>query len=658
MTRKGGAERIGVFLCHCGKNISEAIDLKALGRAAQGLGGVLRVKEASFLCSASGQALLRDEIEAHGLGRVVVAACSPLLHEKTFREACQDAGLNPFDLQIANIREQVAWVTPERALATRKAVSVLSAAVARVARHEPLEVTQVPVTPRVLVVGGGVAGLEAALRLAGVGAEVILVEREPSIGGHAAMLDRTFPTLDCSACVLVPKMAEVCDHPNVTVLSYSEVESVTGGVGNFRVRVRRKPRYVDESRCTGCGACVEACPVRDVPSAYDQGMGSHPAISLPFPEALPRVPRIDAAACDRLTGGDCDVCERTCGPDAIDFGQRERVEEHVVGAVIVATGYELFDPAVASPYGYGRWPNIVTTLQFERMCHPSGPTGGRIQLEDGRTPESVAVLHCIGSRDVRYSPRCSRVCCMTSLKTALTARERTKARVFSFYIDVRATGKDCEEFYERVQRSGVIFVRGKGTEVIQRGGKLLVKAEDTLLGRRVIVPVDMVVLAVGLVPPADTTRIGHLFGISCPKDGFFIEKHLKLAPVETVTDGVFLAGACQGPKDIPDSVAQGGAAAAAAMALIDRGVVDTIPTTAVVREELCGACALCLRDCPFRAIELVARGARTVATVDQLLCKSCGVCVATCPTGALTQRGYTTAQVGAELRGLLEGLRA
>lgn len=651
-----GPERIGVFLCSCGTNISGAVDLRSLARTAASLPGVRRVRETSFLCSASGQKLIREEIEAHGLGRAVVAACSPLLHEKTFREACQEAGLNAYDLQIANVREQVAWVTRDRAAATEKAGALVRAAVARVARHEALTVTQVPVTPAVLVVGGGVAGIEAALRLAAVGAQVVLVEREPSIGGHAAMLDRTFPTLDCSACVLVPKMAEVCEHPNVEVLTHSEVEGVTGSVGSFRVRIRRKPRYVDESRCTGCGACLDSCPVRDVPSSYDLGMGTRPAISLPFPEALPRVPAIDPAACDRLTGGDCDVCARVCGPDAIDFAQRETVVERVVGAVVVATGYELFDPTVASQYGYGRWDNIVTTLQFERMCHPSGPTGGRVVLKDGRVPQSVAVLHCIGSRDVRFNPHCSRICCMTSMKTALTARERTGARVFSFYIDVRAAGKDCEEFYERVQRSGVVFVRGKGTEVIQRGGKLLVKAEDTLLGRRVIVPVDMVVLAVGLQPSRDATRIGHLFGISCPRNGFYIEKHLKLAPVETVTDGVYLAGACQGPKDIPDSVAQGAAAAAAALGLIDRGVVETIPTTATVLEERCGACALCLADCPFGAIALVARGTRKVAAVDELLCKSCGTCVATCPSGALVQRGFSPAQIAAELGGLLADL--
>jgi heterodisulfide reductase subunit A len=646
-------ERIGVYLCHCGTNIADTVDITEVAEFARRLDNVAIVRDHTYLCSSAGQNLIQEDINTLGLTRVVIAACSPLMHESTFRQACQAAGLNPFNIQIANIRERIAWVTLDGQQATQKSKGVIAAAVRRVAFHQPLEVRQAPVTPAVLVVGGGVVGIEAALRLAEAGTRVILVEREPSIGGHMAMLDKTFPTLDCAACVLVPNMVKIAEHPNITLLSYSQVEDVAGFVGNFRVRVRKKARYVDETRCTGCGLCVEKCPWKNIPSEFDQGMATRSAIYFPFPQAVPGLPLIDSARCAYFLRGTCRVCERLCPINAIDFEQQDTVQEFNVGAIILATGFQLFDPRRAIQYGYGRWDNILTSLQFERLCHPSGPTGGKIVMKDGREPERIAILHCIGSRDEKFNRYCSRVCCMASLKFALSVKERTHARVLDFYIDMRAFGKGYEEFYERAQRAGVIFVHGKGAEVIYRGGALLVKAEDTLLGRRVIVPVDMVILAVGMEPRQDAAEVARLFGIGRSQEGFFMEKHPKLAPVETSVDGIFIAGGCQGPKDIPDSVAQGAAAAASALALINKGMIDIQPIGAVVNPTLCSDCWLCLSECPYHAIGRVPFQECMVAWVNEVLCQGCGVCVADCPAGAIVQPGYTDAQIFAEIEGLL-----
>lgn len=622
---------------------------------ARQLDGVTMVRDSRFLCSESGQRLIQDSIRRKGLARVVVAACSPLMHEITFWDACKSAGLNPFSMQMANIREQVAWVTPDRDQATAKAKALLSGAVLRVRLHRPLEIRQLPVTRRALVLGAGIAGLEAALRLADGGVPVVLVEREPVIGGHMAMIDRTFPTLDCSACVLVPRTARVAEHPLITMLTASEVEEVSGHVGAFKVRVKSRPRSIVAERCSGCGVCVEKCPVTDVPSEFDLGLSSRRAIYFPFPQAVPNLPILDRSRCLNFSSGDCRDCADACPTDAVDFAQQEVTQEVEVGAVVVATGFDLFDPTRAPEYGYGRWPDILTSLQFERMCHPLGPTGGRIQCADGRVPERIAILHCIGSRDVRFNRHCSTVCCMAALKFSLEARWQTGARVYDFYIDMRAGDKGCEEFYQRAQQEDVVFVQGKGTEVIQRHGKLLVKGQDSILGRRVIVPVDMVVLQVAMEPRADAARVAQLFGIGANPGGFFLEKHLKLAPVETVAAGVFLAGTCQGPKDIPDSVAQGGSAAAGALNLLGRGAVDLDPTVAVVEERVCGGCGLCVVDCPEHAIELTESGARTVAAVNGVLCRGCGSCAATCPAGAVSQFGFTDAQLVAEIEGILGG---
>ena len=650
-----GGERIGVFLCHCGRNISDAVDIAAVAESARRLAGVATVCESRFLCADSGQRLIGEEIRSGQLTRVVIAACSPFLHEGTFREAVQAGGLNPFALQIANIREQVAWVTPDRRQATAKGAAVVTAAVRRVARNEPLRLRQLPVHPAVLVVGGGIAGIEAALQVAGAGKRVFLVERQPSIGGHVARLAQTFPTLDCSACVVVPRMASVAQHPNITLLTNSEIEAVEGFVGSFRIRVRTRSRGVDASRCTGCGICVDSCPAAGIPSEVDPGLATRSAIHFPFPQAVPWAPVIDRAACAAFRDRSCDRCRQVCPCEAIDFEREDALHEIEAGAVILATGFGLFDPARAFEYGYGRWDNILTSLQFERLCHPSGPTGGKIVMRDGRAPERIAILHCVGSRDHRFNRHCSRVCCMASLKLALLARRQTGARVINFYIDLRTTGKNGEEFYEQVQRAGVDFLHGRGTEVISCQRELLVKTEDTLLGRQVMVPVDMVVLAVGMEPHPDAGRIARLFGIGCGAEGFFTERHLKFSPVQTPVDGVFIAGGCQGPKDIPESIAQAGAAAAGALQLIDRGVVEVEPNVAQVDPGRCSGCRVCVGDCPYRAIEIVADGARLVARVSEALCKGCGSCAATCPAGAISQLGFTRSQLAEEIAGAVAG---
>jgi len=648
---EGAPARIGVFLCHCGTNVSDAVDVGAVAAAAARLPGVALVREGGFLCADAGQRQLRELVAAERLTGVVVAGCTPQLHEPTFRRAVREAGLNPHLLQIANVREQVAWVTPDRAAATAKAAAVVAAAVARVSRQAALEPREVPVTPAALVVGAGIAGIEAALRIADAGTPVLLVERSTAIGGHLALLARTYPTLDCSACVVVPKMADAAAHPRITVLTGTTVEAAGGSVGAFRVRLRTAPRHVDAARCTGCGLCVERCPVVGVPAEADAGIGTRSAAHFPFPQAVPWVPVIDRASCVRLGEPGCRLCEEVCPAGAVDLAEDGSTREVEAGAVVLATGFRLFDPARAPEYGFGRWPNVVTSLQLERMLHPSGPTGGRVLLANGRPPRSVALLHCVGSRDRRYNRHCSRVCCSTALKLALLVRRATGARVHQFYVDMRASGKHAEEFYEQAQRAGVTFVQGRGTEVACRGGTLMVKAEDGLLGRQVVLPVDMVVLAAGMEPHADAAALANRFGVACGEQGFFAERHMKFAPVETAVEGVFLAGACQGPKDVPESVAQGGAAAAAVLELMALGTVSVVPTLAEVDPARCSGCGLCVPACPYGAVALGGEAGREAARVSEELCRGCGACVAACPVGAIAQQGFTGGQLAAEVRG-------
>jgi heterodisulfide reductase subunit A len=653
------AEKVGIYVCHCGSNIAGTVDVEDVAKwAGQNIKDVAVSRDYKFMCSSLGQQMIEDDIKKEGLTRVVVGACSPHLHEKTFRRACSNAGLNPYLCQMTNLREHVSWVHTDRVLATQKAKALVAAAAARVKHQEPLEPMKVKVNPATLVIGGGIAGLQATVELADAGYPVYLVEREPSIGGHMAQFDKTFPTLDCSACILTPKMSEVGQHENVTMLTYSEIEDVSGSVGEFTVRIRKKARYVNYDLCTGCGICVEKCPRKVVDNVFEAGMGYRKAIYTPFPQAVPRIPVIDTESCIYFERGKCKVCQKLCPTNAIDFEQKDEVIEIKVGNIITATGWKMFDCHQVPQYGYGRLANVFTSMEFERLCNAAGPTNGKILLRDGKTePESVAVIHCVGSRDSKHNEYCSGICCMAAMKFGHLVLEKTKAKVYSFYIDIRANQKGYEEFYQRLLEEGMTFVRGKVAEITDAArrpdeeGKLIIQCEDTLLGRQRRIPVDMVILMGALEPQADAKETGLKLGISCSMAGWYTERHPKLDPVATMTDGIFVAGACQGPKDIPASVAQGAAAAARVMGMITKGTVTVEPIVASIDEEACSGCKICNNLCPYNAIEF--DEAKGVSHVITALCKGCGTCVAGCPAQAIAGAHFNNEQIFAEIEGML-----
>ena len=625
-------------------------------RFAGGLPYVAVAREYKYLCSDPGQELVRRDIRDHQLNRVIVAACSPHLHEHTFRQAVAQAGLNPYYFHMVNLREHDSWVHTDKVAATEKAMDLVRGAVRRVKWHVPLEPRQVPIHSEVLVVGGGIAGIDAALTLANAGKHVYLVEREATIGGHMAQFDKTFPTLDCAACILTPKMTAVRSHRNITLWTWSEVQKVEGYVGNFSVKVRRKPRYVLEDLCVGCLECIQACVYKQakVPDAFNLGLGKRKPIYIPFPQAVPQIVVIDPETCIEFKSGKCKkTCVEVCAErNAIDFQQKEEIKTIQVGTIILATGFEVFDATRIPYYGYSLYPNVYTALEIERLVNASGPTGGDIVLRDGRKPATVGIVHCVGSRDEHTNRYCSRVCCMYSLKLAHLIKEKTGAEVYNFYIDIRAPGKAFEEFYNRVAEEGVFFVRGKVADIYPSDGdgRLVLQAEDTLLGIVRKIPVDMVVLSTGLEPRSDAADVRRLFNIGCSREGFFLERHPKLAPVNTFADGIFLAGCCQGPKDIPDTVAQSGAAAAQALALIDAGVVELEPNTAHVIEDACSGCKTCIPLCSYQAISFVEEKR---ALINEVLCKGCGTCVAACPSGSIRQNLFEDQQIFEEIGGVL-----
>ncbi len=1107
--------KVGVYICQCGINIGAVVDCEAVKNHAATLPNVAVARQYQFMCSEPGQEMIKKDIREFGLNRVVVASCSPRMHEPTFQAVLKDAGINPYFFEMANIREHCSWVTRDHVEATEKAKRLVQGAVARVFWQEPLESREVPVTPSALVVGGGIAGIQAALNIADAGYHVYLVESDASIGGRMAQLDKTFPTLDCSACILTPKMVLVGRHPNITLLSYSEVIGVSGYVGNFKVKVKKKPRYVELGKCTGCDECTKVCPV-EVPSEFDMGLKNRKAIYRPFAQAIPsafvidkkkspckitcpahihvqgyialiaqgkinealdlireqiplasvcgrvcthpcedeckrrevdepiaiaalkrfaadnadpdrpikmgaltkkqkvavvgsgpaglscaydlfrngyrvtvfeampmaggmlavgipeyRLPKgilnreidavkklgveirlntkiedagallkegyravfmavgahkgngmeipgkdlkgaydaidflretnlgrrvaigkkvavigggnsaIDAARvavregaesvqvfyrrqrqdmtamtaeieaaeaegvklnflttparllekngkvggmeCARMelkeldasgrgtpypvkdseyiteidtvifaigqtpdlslitnvkgitttrqgivvvdpvtletgiagifAGGDmswgggtvieaiaagkraaisidrflqgidlkegreedplrardiqvtipagtkeaprppmpelkvadrcsnyreirlgftremaiaeaerclscavcseCRQCEVACQPKCINHDMKEEILELDIGSILLATGHDFFHAPSLPQYNYGRFPNIIESMEFERLCSGSGPTGGKVTLANGKTPESVAIIHCVGSRDSHSNSYCSRLCCMHAMKQAHLVKERTGAQVYELYIDIRASGKGYEEFYEKVQREGVLFIRGRGAEVVGQGGQLVVKAEETGLGRPITLPVDMVILSTGMIARKNSAGVASIFHITRDQHGFFMEAHPKLKPFHTNTDGIFLAGTCQAPRDIPDTVAHASAAAAEVLSLLARGKVAIEPLTAQVNPERCSGCRVCIALCPYQAISLGGTENQKTVEVNEVLCKGCGVCVAACPAGAITTRHFTDRQILAQIEGVL-----
>ena len=646
-------QKIGLYICHCGTNIAATVDCSELAQFCSTLPGVKVARDYRYLCSDPGQDLIKKDIRELSIDRVVVAACSPRMHEVTFRNAISSEGLNPYFLNIANIREQCSWVHKDRKEATEKAKHLLRAAVARVLRQEALTARKVEIKPSVLVVGAGIAGIQAALTIANGGMKVYLVEKAPYIGGHMAQLDKTFPTLDCASCIFTPKTVEVARNKSIELLVSSEVEDVKGYVGNFTVTIKRHPTYVDFSRCTGCGDCIEACVLKKgVPSEFEEGIARRRAIYIPFPQAVPLKAVVDKESCLLLSKGKCKKsCLEACKAGAIDFEREEEVIEREVGSIVIATGFDLFDPHLLPQYGYGVYENVITNLQFERLASPSGPTRGEVLLKDGTAPKAIAFLHCIGSRDENANPYCSRVCCMASMKQAHLAKEKTGAEIYEFYIDINAFGKGYQEFYKRVREEGIYFIRGKGSEIYKKDDRLIVEAEDTLLGTPIEIAVDMVVLGTGLTARRGAERVAQVFGISQSADRFFMEAHPKLRPVATNVDGIFLAGCCQGPKDIPDTVAQASAAAAEAVALATKGQIEVEPTTSVIDPEVCAGCKLCIEICPYSAIEFL--DAKGISSVNEALCKGCGACTAICPSKAARQNHFTQDQVLAEVDGVV-----
>ena len=658
-------QKIGVFVCHCGTNIAGTVDVKAVAEALSHEPGVVFSTDYQYMCSESGQSLMRNAIRENGLTGVVVCSCSPRMHEATFRKAAAAEGLNPYMVEIANIREQVSWIHKDMKEATEKAIILARAAVAKVHLNTPLVAGQSPVTKRALVIGGGIAGIQTALDIAEAGFEVDIVEKSPTIGGKMAQIDKTFPTLDCAACILTPKMVDAAQNDKITIYSYSEVESVKGFVGNFRVGIRRKARYVDETKCTGCGLCTEKCPQKKVPNEFNLGLDNRRAIYIPFAQAVPKVATIDADYCNMLKNGKCGVCSKVCGAGAIDYTQKDEVIEREYGAIVAATGFNPIDVKPFGEYGYAEYPDVVTSLELERLMNAAGPTAGTLLRPSDKThPHTLVFVQCVGSRcdaeNTKGKTYCSKICCMYTAKHAMLVREKyPDTEVYVFYIDVRTPGKNFDEFYRRaVEQYGVHYIKGAVGKVVEENGKLKVQASDLLSGEQLHIDADMVVLAAAIEPDKSARHLATMLTASMDTNDFFTEAHPKLRPVESPTAGIFLSGVCQGPKDIPETVSQASACAAKGIGRLAKDHLVGHPCVAHSDEMLCNGCSSCEKVCPYGAIsysDKEFRGPnrttliRRVASVNEAVCQGCGACTVACPSGAMDLKGFSNKQIMAEV---------
>ncbi len=657
-------QRIGVFVCHCGTNIAATVDVEKVAQALGKEPGVVISTDYPYMCSQSGQDMIRAAIEEHRLTGVVICSCSPRMHEQTFRKTCAAAGLNPYMLEIANIREQCSWIHKNKDEATEKAVILGRAAIAKVHLNAPLTAGTSPVTKRALVIGGGIAGIQTALDIADAGFEVDIVEKKPTIGGKMTQIDKTFPTLDCAACILTPKMVDAAQNEKIRIYSYSEVEAVKGFVGNFHVTIRRKARYVKEDVCTGCGLCTEKCPQKKVPNEFNLGLDNRRAIYIPFAQAVPKVATIDPDFCNMLKNGKCGVCAKVCTAGAIDYKQQDEHIEREYGAIVVATGFDPISLEKFDEFAYSKSPDVVSSLEFERLMNAAGPTGGTLlRPSDGAHPKTIVFVQCVGSRcdgGEKGKPYCSKICCMYTAKHAMLCREKyPDTDVYVFYIDVRTPGKNFDEFYRRaVEEYGVHYIKGMVGKVVPEGGKLKVQASDLLGNRQLHIDADMVVLAAAIEPDKSARPLATMLTASMDTNDFFTEAHPKLRPVESPTAGVFLSGACQGPKDIPETVAQAGAAASKVIGLLCKDALSCNPCVAQPDEMMCNGCSNCEKVCPYGAITYIDKEfrdpnrttlLRRVAQVNPAVCQGCGACTVACMSGAMDLKGFSNKQIFAEV---------
>lgn len=647
-------KRIGVFVCHCGINIAGTVDVKKVSQELSQHPEVVHSQDYVYMCSDPGQNLIMEAIKEKKLDKVVVACCSPTLHETTFRNTSKSAGLNQFQCEIANIREQCSWVHSDKNKATNKAIKITQTAVEKVRQNDSLDPISIPVTRRALVVGGGITGIQSALDLANSGYKVVLVEKSPSIGGHMIQLSETFPTLDCSQCILTPKMVEVSKHPNIKLMTYSEVQEVSGYVGNFKVKILQKPTYVDPDACTLCDECTKVCPVV-VPNEFDLGLTGRRAIYIPFPQAIPATYTLDIEACPGLLPIACGKCADVCEPKAIDFDMKPEIVEEEVGTIIMATGYDLYDKQNMAEYGYGKYIDVLDGLQFERLLSASGPTMGKIlRPSDQKEPKEVVFIQCAGSRDPElHCAYCSKICCMYTAKHAMLYKHHVPdGQAYVFYIDIRSGGKGYEEFVHRtVEEDGVLYLRGKVSKLFQENGKIKVWGVDTLTGKDIQVDADMVVLAMAMRPSKGAEELAKKLKVATDKDGFLSEAHPKLRPVESVSSGIFLAGAAQAPKDIPEAVAQASGASAKAISILSQERLFHSPSVAKVKPNLCTGCEMCVEVCPYDAISIKDEKAE----VNEVLCEGCGTCSATCLRAAIEVKNFSPSHIHEMIKASLGG---